>query len=146
MPTADTEQPKPLRDINIDRIGYVNELVSQFVNDAKTKLKNKFLLSDTKTGEGDQFTATFISGGETLSADPAKLLKMHEAGKITTKQLVSALRVNNEAAAVFLSKEQLRKISTASPQSPTLRITRKKGVQIQLVDALKGLNAAIAEA
>jgi len=78
--------------------------------------------------------------------DPVKWFRLFEAGKISRAAFLECLSVQREAAKEYLSVREIDRISTAAPQ-PTLslKVTRKKGVEILLVDAVRSISQAITE-
>lgn len=131
------------RDVRVDQIGFVNELVSQHANNLKTALKVRMDNDSIERVRGDVFegllVSTFVS-----TVPPAKLLALYEKDKITRAQFLSALSVRKEPLEAFLSGDEIRRISETTPGNPQLRVNRIKGVELKLVDAVKGLSVPAA--
>lgn len=138
------ENEKVPRDQRIDQIGFAAELQKHYADDLKTAVKMRMAENATPRAEGDFFEALLIADQTRKSIDAAKIFKLLEQQKITKKQLLSAITIKLDAAREFLSREQLDKLCDQTPASPTLRVTRKHGVELKLVDALAGLSAGLA--
>ena len=73
----------------------------------------------------------------TIQAPDADLfLTMYEQGQITRAQLVASITIKRDAALEFVSREALADISHTKPMPAQLRITRKKGIEPSLVQAI----------
>lgn len=131
-----------MRDQRIDELGFINELVKHHAEPLKDKIKHGMTLAGAKCAEGDSFVGSLMTP-TVNTIDPNKFLRLFEMKHITRKQLLSALRVSNEAAKEFLSPEVIGRISTEAPGTDRLTVARIKGVQITLVNAVKHIAAAV---
>jgi hypothetical protein len=132
-----------VRDIRIDQLGFAGELErSLFLKNLRATAKQNLQDKGVERAEGDYFAALLVES-ERATTDPDKLLRLYERGKISRAQLVSALSVTREPCKKFLSLDDLAKISTTEPATSRLTVTRKKGVQIELVDMVKTLAAVL---
>lgn len=134
----DTKTPFDKR---IDQIGLANELVKLYADPLKDALKEKFGKNQTQRAEGDLFDAILVES-ESRSIDPEHLLKLFEKKKIDRGQLLSALKVKVDACEEFLSREQVDGIAEKT-KTTALRITRKKGVAVALLDCVRGICDAV---
>lgn len=130
------------RDVRLDHIGFVDELQKQFANPLKTKVKADFAGKSIERASGDCFDGLVVTGTR-LTVDPEKFLRLFERKAITRAQFVAAISVGRDAAIDCVSREDLAKISTEAPTTPSLRVGRIKGVEINLVDAVRSIAAAI---
>lgn len=133
------------RDVRVDHIGFCNELASKLANDLKSAVKVRMAGEEIDRVRGDYFEGQLVQS-TVSTVDPAKLLAMYAKEKITRAQMLSALTVKKEPLAEFLTGAQIDAISESGPGTPQLRITRIKGVELKLVDAVKGLGESIAAA
>lgn len=125
--STDTEtQAPPRRDVRVDQIGFCKELERRHADTLIAAVKLKMAAEVVERVEGDYFTGLLV-GGTVRTVDPAALLKLLTKEKITVAQFLSAISVQ------------------IKPATPKLVVARKKGVEILLVDALKGLGTAIGE-
>jgi hypothetical protein len=141
------ENPNPLTadsamNARIDQLGFVNELVKRFSDPLKDQIKWEMTQAAADRAAGLRFEALLVRGTSSL-VDPAKFLQLYERGKLSRAQFVSAIRVQRDAALDALSRDALDAISTATPSSPALRVTRIKGVEIVLIDAVRAIADAI---
>jgi hypothetical protein len=142
----DAESPAAVvRDVRVDRIGFVNELVKNYADALKTGVKVAMLDKSAERAAGDYFDALLVQGS-TRTIDPKDLYKLLKSGAINEKQFCSAVTVKLDACGEFLSRDQIARLADERPSSPQLRITRKKGVSIGLVEAIKAVSDAIAAA
>lgn len=136
---ADAPQAKLPRDVRVDQIGYVDEVKKQYADDLKTAVKSHMLEDELVRVTGDAFEGLLVQGRE-RTVPPAKLLRMYEQKKITKAQFLACMKVGNEAADKLLGKAAVARMSKFEDAPPKLCVTRIKGVEITLVDALKQLN------
>lgn len=129
------------RDIRVDRLGLVDELVSQFRKPLADKVKADMAKDERVTG--DSFTGLLVTGTST-EIDAEKFVGLWEAGKMTRAEFISAIKVGTARAKELLAARDLARISTTSPTSPALRVARIKGVEIELVTAVAEIAAAVA--
>jgi hypothetical protein len=134
---------EPKRDVRIDRIGFVNELVKYFADPLKEKVKadhpGKALLT------ADYFDAIITTPNET-HIPLEKWFALFDAGTIDRKQFMEGLKVSTTVAGKVLDEKTFKRVSKTAPGSRQLRITRKKGVEVKLVDAVRHLDFEITEA
>lgn len=140
---ANSVAETPIRDIRVDAIGFVNELVAHFANELKTKVKSGMMEKGAERAEGDAFDALLVAG-EISTVDPAKFLRKYEKGEISKKDFLSAISVARGKAEEFMAPRDLDLISDTKASSPSLRVTRKKGVNPTLVESVKAVGAAVA--
>jgi hypothetical protein len=126
-------------DRRVDQIGYVAELVKQFAEPAKAALKLRMAQREIDLAEGSKFQALLVGGGSIGVVDPARLLKLYEGKQITRQQFLSAITVRNEPCRQFLSRDAIDAISAQKPAEPRLTVSRRKGVEISLVEAVREL-------
>jgi hypothetical protein len=126
------------RDARVDHLGYVNELVSQFANPLKAKVKEDLTKKRIDRAAGDAFECLLVPGS-TASIDAEKFLLKWESGKITRAQFLAAISVGKEAALCCLSKDELARISTSKPKASALNVTKIKGVEVTLVEAVRAI-------
>lgn len=131
-----------MRDQRIDHIGFVNELTKHFADPAKDRVKHAMALKGADRAEGDFFDALLV-GGETRTIDARKFMQLLDRGRLTHSQFSQCIHVNKKAVEEFLCGEEIDRISTTSPRTPALYVTRKKDAQIELVDAIRSLGAVI---
>ena len=139
MTKTETEERASARDVRVDQIGFVGELQKHFADDLKTAVKAKMSGDGLQHVEGDYFDGLLVDGYDVQTIDPAKFLKLYEDGKIKRAEFLSALKIANKPAAEFLSGKEIDRISTTAAGQSQLRVTRKKGVEIKLTDAVRGL-------
>ena len=126
-------------DRRVDQIGYVAELVKQFADPAKAALKLRMAQREIDLAEGSKFQALLVAGVSIGVVDPARLLKLYESKQITRQQFLSAITVRNEPCRQFLSRDAIDAISAQKPAEPRLTVSRRKGVEISLVEAVREL-------
>jgi hypothetical protein len=135
--------PAVVRDVRIDRIGFASELQKQYVDDVKSAVKSDMLERETTLAEGDYFEARLVAGGTVGTIDPRKFHRLIDRGSLKLADFLACCRIDRGKAEELVAGKDLDRMSEFRPASPQLRVTRKKGVEIKLVDALKGLGAAI---
>lgn len=128
------------RDIRIDRIIFVKELIDKY---------QKPLIDQVKEGrfDGDRVEGDYAEGliveTESTVIDIPGFIKLWKKKVISDDQFERAISVSPTEAQKILSENDLKKISTKKPGSKVLRPTRKKGVQMELIDAVKSLSDEI---
>ena len=132
------------RDVRVDQIGFAAELQKQHVDHLKSAVKVRMTGEGLDRVEGDYFEGQLVETSAS-TVDPGKLLAMYAKDNITRAQLLSCLSVKKEPLAAFLTGEQISAMSTTTGGTPQLRVSRKKGVELKLVDAVKGLGDSIAK-
>jgi hypothetical protein len=130
------------RDVRVDPMGFIAELQKRHGDNLKTKVKVRMLNDEIDRVAGDFFEGLLVQG-QTRTVDPKKMLAKFKAGEVSEKDLLSCLSVRREAALEFMSERELDAISTIGSAQPALRVTRKKGVELELVKAVNGLGESI---
>jgi hypothetical protein len=136
---AEEAGPTVGRDVRVDQIGYVAQLVKAHADDLKTQVKLRMVANSLDRCRGDLFEGLLVQG-QTSTVDAAQLVELYSARKITREQLASCLTVNKEKAGAFLSRDQLAAISSPpAAANPQLRVSIIKGVVCPPADALAGI-------
>ena len=136
--TLEADAPSVAHDHRADQIGFVNELQRLHADRLKSALKCRMLDNELTRVCGDYFEGLLVEG--TIgTVDPKKLFKMLQAGEISEKDFLGCVKVNREAALKIVAERDLDKLSTFVDATPSLRVTRIKGVNLELVEALNGL-------
>jgi hypothetical protein len=141
---ATIESQAIARDVRVDRIGFANELSKQFADKLKADVKTRMAEEKLELVEGEYFEGKFVQG-TVGTVDPRKVYRLIKSGKLSESQFLECVRVDRGKLEQYLAGKDIDRLSDFSPATPQLRVTRKKGVEVKLVDALKGLNAALAE-
>lgn len=76
------EERKTARNVRVDQIGFVNELVKHYADDLKSSVKVRMLENGVEVAEGDFFSGLLVGRSATV-IDPAKFLKLLEKEEIT---------------------------------------------------------------
>jgi hypothetical protein len=140
-------EPATRRDKRVDQIGYVNELVSNYIEAKPNGLKLK-VKADMTAGEriaGDAFEGLLISRVFTTISTSA-VLKLLESGEITRADACEILTVNKDEATKRVDPKRLARMTRSFPATPALQVRRLPGVEIALVDALRELSKEIVRA
>jgi hypothetical protein len=132
--------PPARRDVRVDRIGFAKELDRQYVDDLKDAVKAAHPVGTRL--EGDYFEAT-VAGTSSTEVAPSGWLRLYEAKAIDRAQFLAGIKVSTTVAKDTLSQRDYKRLATTTEGSPRLNVTRRKGVEVALVDALKGLGTAI---
>lgn len=140
MPVAETQAPV-LFDKRVDQIGFADRLNKLHVADLRTEVKSSLIEKGMDLVAGDAFVGVLVSSNE-KTIDPKKFHGLIKKGVITEKQFFASIRVVNTDAARVLGKDAAAEVSTVTPASPRLVVSPKEGVEVSLVEALKGLAAA----
>jgi hypothetical protein len=88
---------KIVRDVRIDQMGFVAELVKQHADVLKTKVKVRMLDDEIDRVTGDYFEGLLVRG-KTRTLDPKKLFKLVKSKQITEEQFLGAVSVKLPAA------------------------------------------------
>jgi hypothetical protein len=134
---------KPRRDVRVDRLGFVQELVTHFYEPLKEKTK-----ADARKDEqivGDYFEASLV-GTDSRYISPSRLLKLMDDGTITRAELVEMLSVKVAVAEKKLAAKVFKRLVERYDGTPRFTVTRQKGVEVELVKAVRGLSLALSEA
>jgi hypothetical protein len=143
MSTA-TQDKKIAREIRVDRIGFANELVKQFADGLKDDVKARMKSEELDVVEGDFFEGKYVQG-TVGTVDPVRVFKLIKSGRLKESEFLQCIRVERGKLEEFLSGRDIDALSSFAPSTPQLRVSRKKGVEVKLVDALRGLNQAIGD-
>jgi hypothetical protein len=135
---------RPVRDIRVDRIGFVRELVNVYIDGPDgIKEKVKAALEDGDEAQGDFFVGS-LSATTDNDVSVNGLLKLYEAGTIKRPQLIACLTASSTAVVKLgLSLKDLRRLVRSHPGTPRFNVTRRKDVQFKLEDAVTALHGAI---
>jgi hypothetical protein len=135
--------PERRRDVRVDQIGFVNELMKRFADPLKDKVKAD--QADKVVLEGDFFEGAITSSTDTeISA--SGWFRLYESKVIDRAQFVDGLKVSTTVAKRVLDEKTLNRLSKQSPGPRKLTITRKKTVELGLVTAVRNLGDTIAAA
>jgi hypothetical protein len=132
------------RDVRVDRIGYVQELVRQYADKLKKQVKERMDRDSLLLLEGDAFEGR-LAASTSSTIDAEKFLRLWERGTITRKDFLAAITVQRSQAAKLMSPFELEAISETEDGAPRLTIVRKKGVEVSLIQALSHVQAAAGE-
>lgn len=143
--TTQTHVPTVARDARVDQIGFANELAKQHIDGLKDAVKTRMLDGEVQLVEGDFFQGLLVAGGTVGTICPRKFHRLLKQGKITEDQFHACISVQRKPAEQYCSGKELDRMSEFKPASPRLVVSRKKGVEPSLVDAIRGLSKAIAE-
>lgn len=133
---------KTCRDARIDHIGFVNELDKHFAGPINDAVKLKLVADNIDLAEGDFFQGLYKPGHRS-ALDVEKFLRLYDKGKITREQFKSILTIRRDPATKFLTGDQLAAMSFALPPAPSLTVSRKKNVELPLVEVIKALGPLI---
>jgi predicted nucleotide-binding protein (sugar kinase/HSP70/actin superfamily) len=125
----------------IDQIGLVGELKDLYTDGLRDDVKADMSKKGANRAEGDLFDAMLVTA-ESRSVDTDGLLKLYEKKQITRDQFLSAIKANVSPLGKFLSENDIEKISTKT-SSVSLRVARKKGVALVLLDCVRGISEAV---
>lgn len=136
------KERKTCRDTRVDHIGFVKELDKHFASPINDVVKAKLGSEGIDLAVGDFFQGLYLPGYRRM-IDPDRFLRLYDKGKITRAQLVSVMTINRKTASEFLSGNALDDLSVPLPDAPSLTITRKKNVELPLVEVIKALGPLI---
>ena len=140
MPTAQAEvrisNQQQLR-AAIDQIGFLKELEDQRGKPLKDAVKNHMSAAEKDDFDAEYFDAKLVHG-TVQTVDPARFFRLWKRGVIKDADFLACITVQRGKANEFMSDRDLDAISDAR-DTTSLRVTRKKGVEVKLVDALKGV-------
>lgn len=139
-----------MRDAHIDQIGLIEELKRKHAEKLRVQLKARLLQSVGENGcaraEADRFEALLVTGLSSARIVPKKFFGLLKSQTITEADFISCLSVSREKAMNLLGSKLLDPISKKFNQPDRLAITRKKGVEFDLVEAVRKLAAEMAGA
>lgn len=131
------------RDQRVDPIGFVKELQDQHADGLKQAVKGRMEAGDLERVRGDFFEGLLVRPNA-APVDPSDLLRLYERKSITREELCSALSVKKEPLAEFLTQRQIDKLAgEGTPATPRLCVSRIKGVEVTLVEAMIGLSESL---
>jgi hypothetical protein len=139
--TASAAAPVP-RDVRVDYIGLINELVRQFGDDQKSLVKGRMIDQELDVVEGNLFSGKLVKG-TVGTIDPAKFYRKVKRGEITEAQFVECISVKRGTAEQYVSGKDLDRMSEFVAATPKLCVTRKPGLELGLVDVVKALGRII---
>jgi hypothetical protein len=134
------QDEKPRRDVRIDQIGFANELVKHYVDPLKDAVKSAHEAGTSL--EGDFFTAR-IDAADKTTVDARRWFKLFSDGEMTRDQFLDAITVSTTDARRVLGEKAFEKASTTVAAGDRLTVTRKKGAEIGLVQAVNTLSHTI---
>lgn len=148
MPSSAVPPPPPaelqiVRESRLDQLGMVNELVKQYFDPLNDAVKKTLKTKGVKHAVADHFEGKLVDASPE-SIDPGKFLKLYEDGRLKRHELLKCLSIHKKAATEFLSGKEISAISKPLAPFCALYVTRIKGVEIELVDAVKSIAAAVA--
>jgi hypothetical protein len=133
---------KPRRDVRVDRIGFVKELVDNWIEkEVKPAVKGDMLTGDVV--EGDYFLARLDpSTCNVISA--SGVMKLYENGTLSRAEFVELLTVNAEKARAVIDPKRLKRLTQSFVGTARLNVRRREGVQLEASDAIAKLNDVLA--
>lgn len=131
-----------MRDKRIDYLGLIGELNRHYADDIKEAVKQEMALKKAARVEGDLFYG-LLTVPDFTSIDVGEFVNLCRKMKIPESRYRQALTVNKKAALEVLSGEQLGRISTIKPGSPTLTPRRLIEAPPDLLTAVKEITAAV---
>src|SRR3954469_18003522 len=124
MSAATVETPlKIIREVRVDQIGFVGELVKQHADVLKTKVKVRMLDDELERVTGDAFEGLLVKG-KTRTLCPKKLFALVKKKQITEEQFLNSVTVRLPAAEQLLSGNDMDRLCDETDASPSLRVTR----------------------
>jgi hypothetical protein len=132
------------RDVRVDHVGFVDELDKHFGKPTREAIKQRMKEGKLDLSEADFFEGLLVESN-TSTIDPAKFFNLFCKGRMKKAEFLSAISIGKKAASVFMSQKEIDAISASEPATPKLMISRRKGAEIKLVDAVRGLASAIGE-
>jgi hypothetical protein len=132
------------RDVRVDRIGYVQELGKLWADELKKLVKGRMIESGLELVSGDKYQGKLSAGESSSVVNAAKVWKLFKANVITEKQLVGCMSISKSELLQFLSAEQVAKLCDTMPKSPSFTVTRIKGIDVTLQQAIEQIQANFA--
>jgi hypothetical protein len=129
--------PDAKRDVRIDRIGFAKELDKLFTRPEIERVK--LAHPNGRRLFGDYFEA-YISQGTDREITPAAWLRLYEKEAITKPQFLAGLSVLVPRAEKLLDATTFARLVKKTKGSRRLDVNRKKGLQVELVDAVYALH------
>lgn len=133
------------RDIRVDRIGFVNELVSEYIGgDDGVKAKLKATLAPGDEAFADFFESKLVAATDS-SVSVSALMKLYECRAISRAQFVDCLTASaSKVTKLGLPLKVVKRLVKSFPGTPRLIVNRIKGMEFDLADAITALHGAIA--
>jgi len=129
-------------DQRVDLIGFCKELSEQIAVPANDALRAE-LATGTRV-EGMYFDALRTEmSTETVEAEG--FLKAWEKGTMTREQFVRSIKISTTEARGVLDEKTYKRLTTRHRPTPALRVTRKKGVTVEMGEALAALGRELAK-
>jgi hypothetical protein len=128
------------RDIRADHVGFSNEIGKSFADPIKTAVKARMEADALDIVEGDFFEGLLVTGTRGM-IDPAKVFRLIKKGELTESQFLECISVNREKLSEYLGGKEVDRLSDFTPASPQLRITRRKGVEVTLANAIRTIGS-----
>lgn len=134
-----------IRDIRVDTVGFINELVKHLKEPNVDAIKTALKAKRSTEAAGDVFAAKLVGGGGVTLIDPMKWFALWKAKTITRHQLFEGMRINVEFAEELLSGEDLARISSIVPSPKRLCFDRIGDVPPDIKQAVAALAIKVAE-
>lgn len=130
-------------DVRIDRIGFAKELEDHFTEPLRQAVKKSHEAGVRL--EADFFTGLVEQPAPKSTVAAEDWFKLFKDGKIDRVQFIEGISVSVAVARRVLDEKTFEKVVTtpSEPASKVLYVRRKKSIQVQLVDAVRGLNESI---
>lgn len=143
-----TSTPKRIRrDIRVDRIGFVGELVKHYIdgdNGIKPALKRAMRVGSRRQGE---FFAALLCADSCSQVDVKGLLLLYEKGVIPRKAFLDCISASAPAVRKLnVHPRRIGRLIKTMPATPRLIVERIKGRDVSLTQAIIALHEAIEEA
>jgi hypothetical protein len=132
------------RDARVDPIGFAEELGKHFVTLHRDKVKLSMIEKSVDRVAGEYFEGLLICPADRGTIEARKLFRLVAAGKLTESQFLECVTVQRKAAEQYVAGKELDRMSSFTESTPYIKIARRKDVQLELVDMVKGLSAALA--
>jgi hypothetical protein len=132
------------RDVRVDHLGFVGELADEFAKPLRDRVKTDLEERGTPRVSGDAFQGLLVMVRSSW-IDADKFLRLYERKKMSRAQFLAAISVKKEPALQVLSGQDLAAITSEGNATPSLRVTRIKGVEVSLIEAVKTIAAAVGQ-
>ncbi len=130
-------------DRRIDQIGFINEIVRQYIEgDGGIKAQLKAALERRGELRGEYFLAR-LDQAQGRGIEAIHILRLLARGRITQAQAADMFTVRMSVADEVLDAATRHRLTTITPLSPRLVIQRLPGVQVELVEAIRGLTRTL---
>lgn len=145
---ATNPEPEKRRDVRIDTIMMVEELVKFLVKPIRDAIKERHQVSES--------TPIIILSGDVAEAkieeqpayaiDAGKFFALYESGQLSRKEFLACITIGKAEAKRYLGEKRLDEITVEDGKSQKMTISRKKGTTFNLSAALKAASEAGATA